>query len=235
MGPSADDEVFDDAALRRMSEGLAQVFHTDCEQTAPVAMQGAYGPHLVPGLPRKVLEEAADQQVVQDEEGNVVRLYKGDATRSMPQWLRYPMQGRSDWETIIRPRLGAAAPGGRRKDRRWTSTPARSQIETMRWGCGAARSTAGRGVSWASSASASVVRRPGPDPRDVRAYRRFRDRDPETDPCQGPLRFRDGLGGHGRQGGTALLAGHVSPLHAPAAAAGDGIPARTGDRAYHRR
>ena len=109
MGPSADDEVFDDAALRRMSEGLAQVFHTDCEQTAPVAMQGAYGPHLVPGLPRKVLEETAEQQVVQDEEGNVVRLYKGDATRSMPQWLRYPMQGRSDWETIIRPRLSAGA------------------------------------------------------------------------------------------------------------------------------
>jgi uroporphyrinogen decarboxylase len=111
MGPNSDDGVFDDAALRRMSEGLAQVFHTDCEQTAPVAMQGAYGPHLVPGLPRKVIEETAEQQVVQDEEGNVVRLYKGDATRSMPQWLRYPMQGRSDWEMIIRPRLSASAPG----------------------------------------------------------------------------------------------------------------------------
>ena len=111
MGPPSADEVFDDAALRRMSEGLARIFSTDCEQTAPVAMQGPYGPHLVPGLPRKVLEETADQQVVQDEEGNIVRLYKGDALRSMPQWLRYPMHDRGDWHSIVKPRLDARTPG----------------------------------------------------------------------------------------------------------------------------
>jgi hypothetical protein len=111
MGSDRPDEVFDDAALHRMSEGLAEIFHTDCEQTAPVAMQGRYGPHLVPELPRTVLEETDEYQVVQDEEGNIVRLCKADALRCMPQWIRYPIQTRADWETIVKPRLNATAPG----------------------------------------------------------------------------------------------------------------------------
>jgi uroporphyrinogen decarboxylase len=74
-------------------------------------MQGRYGPHLHPPLERKVLSETDTHTIVRDEEGNVVRLFKDDPARSMPEWLEYPMKGRQDWETTIRPRLDPKIPG----------------------------------------------------------------------------------------------------------------------------
>lgn len=102
---------------RWRSEGLpeatdmAQHFRTDFEAWAPVAMQGRYGPHLVPGLERKVLSESEDQWVVRDEEGNTVKLFKKNPGQSMPQWIEYPMTNREDWKSIIKPRLDPNAPG----------------------------------------------------------------------------------------------------------------------------
>lgn len=90
---------------------LVEYFRTDREGGAPVAMQGPYGPHLLPPLERKVLAETPEHQVIRDEEGNTVRLFKDDPTRCMPQWIEYPMEDRRDWETIIRPRLDAKVPG----------------------------------------------------------------------------------------------------------------------------
>jgi uroporphyrinogen decarboxylase len=90
---------------------LGQYFGTDAEAGAPVAMQGPYGPHLLPPLERQVLDETSDHVVVRDEEGNTVRLFKDDPQQSMPEWLAYPMKGRADWETIVKPRLNAQVPG----------------------------------------------------------------------------------------------------------------------------
>lgn len=90
---------------------LARHFQTDIEGGFPLAMQGRYGPHLWPPLERKVLSETAEHVVVQDEEGNVVRLFKDDPSQSMPKWIEYPMRNREDWETIIKPRLDATIPG----------------------------------------------------------------------------------------------------------------------------
>ena len=103
--------------LRWRAEGLpadanlAEHFQTDREGCAPVAMQGRYGPHLIPPLERKVLADTPECQVVRDEEGNTVKLFKDDPTRCMPQWIEYPMKDRGDWESIIRPRLDAKVPG----------------------------------------------------------------------------------------------------------------------------
>jgi uroporphyrinogen decarboxylase len=110
--PPADGPLDDTSMRRAFAEAdLAAIFQTDREQTAPVEMQGRYGPHLVPPLERKLLSESAEWQIVRDEEGNTVRLFKDDPTRSMPEWIEYPMQGRSDWETLVKPRLDPRAPG----------------------------------------------------------------------------------------------------------------------------
>jgi hypothetical protein len=90
---------------------LGQYFGTDAEGGAPVAMQGPYGPHLLPPLERQVLAETNEHIVVRDEEGNTVRLFKNDPNQSMPEWLAYPMKDRPDWEAIIKPRLSAHVPG----------------------------------------------------------------------------------------------------------------------------
>lgn len=103
--------------LRWRAEGLpadadlVEHFRTDREGCAPAAMQGRYGPHLLPPLERKVLADTPEYQVVRDEEGNTVKLFKDDPTRCMPQWIEYPMKDRADWESIIRPRLDAKVPG----------------------------------------------------------------------------------------------------------------------------
>jgi len=90
---------------------LARYFGTDADVGAPVQMQGRYGPHLLPPLERQVLEETTDCMVVRDEEGNTVRLFKDDPLQSMPGWIAYPMKDRADWQTIVKPRLDAQAPG----------------------------------------------------------------------------------------------------------------------------
>lgn len=86
-------------------------FHTDQEHGAPVALQGKYGPHLWPQLERLVLSESEEFQIVRDEEGNTVKLFKNDPAQCMPEWIEYPMKNRDDWEQIIKPRLDAKIPG----------------------------------------------------------------------------------------------------------------------------
>jgi len=90
---------------------LFDSFGTDVEKGFPLAIQGRYGPHLWPPFERKVLSENDEFVVVQDEEGNTVRLFRDDPIRSMPQWIQYPMKDRDDWEKRIKPRLDAKIPG----------------------------------------------------------------------------------------------------------------------------
>lgn len=96
-----------------MPEGtnLATYFETDCEGCVPIAIQGRYGPHLHPPLERKILSQTDKYSIVQDEEGNIVKLFNDDPLQSMPQWIEYPMKNRSDWENIIKPRLNGKLPG----------------------------------------------------------------------------------------------------------------------------
>jgi len=102
---------------RWLAEGLppdtdpVAYFGTDTLQGAPVAMQGPYGPHLVPPLERLILAETGNYRVVRDEEGNTVKLFGDDPLQSMPEWIAYPMRDRHDWEMVIKPRLDAGAPG----------------------------------------------------------------------------------------------------------------------------
>ena len=90
---------------------LTEYFGTDQEICLPIAMQGRYGPHLHPPLTRRIIEKNESYVILQDEEGNIVKLFGDDPLQSMPQWIEYPMKDRNDWENIIKPRLDAKIPG----------------------------------------------------------------------------------------------------------------------------
>jgi len=60
---------------------------------------------LVPGFKRETLEETDQYEVFRREDGVVCRQFKGDRAGRMPQWLRFPLHTRDDWETQFRPRL----------------------------------------------------------------------------------------------------------------------------------
>jgi hypothetical protein len=125
--------VWNETLDRWVGEGLPkdaklhEVFQTDEELDVPVRMQGPYGPHLSPPLERKVLSEDETHIVVQDEEGNIVRLMRDDPLQCMPQWLKYPMADRKDWETIVKPRLDPHKPGRLPEVQEWAAFVAQAR------------------------------------------------------------------------------------------------------------
>lgn len=112
--------AWDETYARWRAEGLpadadlAEYFGTDrggggapqrLNSPAPV-----WGMSLFPQLERLVLEDTPEYQVISDEDANTYRIRKADPLGSMPQWLRYPVRNRDDWEQVVKPRLDAAAP-----------------------------------------------------------------------------------------------------------------------------
>lgn len=92
---------------------LPEHFMTDVPQScAPVAGHNQYGtPVLVPPLERKVISETGEWQIISDECGNVIKLFKKDSGLvSMPQWIEYPVKNRQDWETVVKPRFDWRSP-----------------------------------------------------------------------------------------------------------------------------
>ncbi|MCL2742127.1 MAG: uroporphyrinogen decarboxylase family protein, partial [Oscillospiraceae bacterium] len=98
---------------------LSAHFGTDAERIVPLTMQGPYGPYLNPPFEVEILSDGESSIVQRDVDGSVVRLFKDDRYRSMPQWVSYPMRGREDWETLIKPRLDASVPGRRPEGGAW--------------------------------------------------------------------------------------------------------------------
>ena len=151
--------TWQETLVRWQAEGLPPdadlptYFDTDREQGVPLQMQGPYGPHLCPPLDRQVLSETDTHVIVRDEEGNTVKLFKDDPLSSMPMWIEYPMRDRSDWETLIKPRLDASARAGVRKVRHGNGSSPAPRGGMFPWASGAGRSMAGRAASWGSSAS----------------------------------------------------------------------------------
>jgi uroporphyrinogen decarboxylase len=94
-------------------------FKTDCEHCVPVTVQGAYGPHLHPPFEAELISETDDYIIERDGGGNTVKVFKNDRYRSMPQWIKYPMATREDWENKIKPRLDAKIPGRMPADADW--------------------------------------------------------------------------------------------------------------------
>lgn len=60
---------------------------------------------FLPAYRREVLEESDRYRIVRRESGVIAKEFKGELSFHMPQWLRFPLQTRADWENEIRPRL----------------------------------------------------------------------------------------------------------------------------------
>lgn len=65
---------------------------------------------LAPSFKRETLEETDDYEIFRRTDGVVCKQFKGDRSGRMPQWLRFPMETRDDWENVIKPRLNPASP-----------------------------------------------------------------------------------------------------------------------------
>ena len=65
---------------------------------------------FVPGFKQKVLEETDAYRIVRRGTGVVSREFKGELSFHMPQWLRFPIETREDWEKKVKPRLDPDSP-----------------------------------------------------------------------------------------------------------------------------
>jgi uroporphyrinogen decarboxylase len=65
---------------------------------------------LMPGFEVQVLEDTETCRIVRRGNGVVAKEFKGEHSYRMPQWLRFPLETRKDWEEEIKPRLNVASP-----------------------------------------------------------------------------------------------------------------------------
>jgi uroporphyrinogen decarboxylase len=65
---------------------------------------------FVPGFKAETLEETDDHRIVRRSTGVIAKEFKGDLSFHMPQWLRFPLETRDDWENEIKPRLNPHSP-----------------------------------------------------------------------------------------------------------------------------
>jgi len=95
---------------RWRTEGMPD---NDDWQMDPIVMlpinAGFTGTAYCPFFERTVVEETDTQIVVQDGDGVLKRVLKEHGDTSMPQFLRFPVENRGDWEKI-RPRLNPDSP-----------------------------------------------------------------------------------------------------------------------------
>ena len=63
-----------------------------------------------PAFERRILEEDGHTRLIRDKDGIVKREFTRYSTSSMPQFLRYPIATREDWEVLL-PRLNPDDPG----------------------------------------------------------------------------------------------------------------------------
>jgi uroporphyrinogen-III decarboxylase len=66
---------------------------------------------FIPSFKREIIEETERYRVVRREDGVIAKEFKGELSYHMPQWLRFPMETRNDWENQIKPRLNPDSPG----------------------------------------------------------------------------------------------------------------------------
>ncbi len=65
---------------------------------------------FIPGFETETLEETNEYRIVRRGTGVVSKEFKGEHSYRMPQWLRFPLQTREDWENEIAPRLNPRSP-----------------------------------------------------------------------------------------------------------------------------
>ncbi len=65
---------------------------------------------LVPNFVEETIEETDQYRIYQDVNGIIRKEFKDKGYNTMPQWLRFPLETREDWERNIKPRLNPDSP-----------------------------------------------------------------------------------------------------------------------------
>jgi len=65
---------------------------------------------FIPSFETQILEETERYRIVHRADGVVVKEFKGELSFHMPQWLRFPLETREDWDNVIKPRLDPYSP-----------------------------------------------------------------------------------------------------------------------------
>ena len=65
---------------------------------------------LIPGFKRETIEETDEYEIFKSTDGVTRKQFKGDRSGRMPQWLKFPLHDRKDWEEVFKPRLNPLSP-----------------------------------------------------------------------------------------------------------------------------
>jgi uroporphyrinogen decarboxylase len=76
----------------------------------PFRFQVPVGPRLIPSFAEETLEETAEYRVFRTAAGDVVKVRKDTPPPAMPQWVRYPLASRAEWDAF-KFRLDPDSPG----------------------------------------------------------------------------------------------------------------------------
>jgi hypothetical protein len=99
-----------DTLERWVKEGLPQDQHLETYLGVDRRESVGVNLGLVPAFTRETLEETDEYEIFRRPDGVICRQFKGDLKGRMPQWLRFPLETREDWENVIKPRLNPTSP-----------------------------------------------------------------------------------------------------------------------------
>ncbi|NLG27897.1 MAG: hypothetical protein GX557_08290 [Chloroflexi bacterium] len=91
-------------------EGLPQDVHLERFLGVDHRESAQVNVGLVPDFDRETLEETEEYEIFRRTDGVIAKQFKGDLKGRMPQWLRFPMESRDDWDKVIKPRLNPDSP-----------------------------------------------------------------------------------------------------------------------------
>jgi uroporphyrinogen decarboxylase len=83
---------------------LEQYFDVDRRDNVGVSLG------LMPDFKRETIEETDEYEIFRRTDGVICKQFKGDLAGRMPQWLRFPLSTREEWETVFKPRLNPKSP-----------------------------------------------------------------------------------------------------------------------------
>ena len=108
--------IWDEAIERWQSEGMphdaahAELFGFDEPARASIGHLGWCEPPFVPAIEPTVLETAGEYEIVRDQAGRTVRLFKGRRHGFMPTYLKHAVACDKDWEEDVLPLLDLETP-----------------------------------------------------------------------------------------------------------------------------
>jgi hypothetical protein len=108
--------IWGEAIERWKGEGMpadvpqGELFGFDDWARQHVGMLGWCEPAFVPGMAEQVLEETDEYQLIRDNAGRVLKVFRGRRHGFMPTYLKHAVTGDADWDRDVLPLLSPQTP-----------------------------------------------------------------------------------------------------------------------------